>query len=70
MNAAGVNFMLDFAESKMIRSFNVYKAWCHIYTIQVVNVVTQNIHDRYCFDNYYTYFVPVFKYCYSDSRNL
>jgi hypothetical protein len=24
----------------------------------------------YCFDNYFTYFVPVFKYCYSDSRNL
>ena len=23
-----------------------------------------------CFDNYFTYFVPVFKYCYSDSRNL
>ena len=23
----------------------------------------------YCFDNYFTYFVPVFKYCYSDSRN-
>ena len=22
------------------------------------------------FDNYFTYFVPVFKYCYSDSRNL
>ena len=21
-------------------------------------------------DNYFTYFVPVFKYCYSDSRNL
>jgi hypothetical protein len=24
----------------------------------------------YGFDNYFTYFVPVFKYCYSDSRNL
>jgi hypothetical protein len=24
----------------------------------------------YCFDNYFTYFVPVFKYCYSDSRSL
>jgi hypothetical protein len=24
----------------------------------------------YCFDNYFTYFVPVFKYCYSDSRNI
>ena len=24
----------------------------------------------YCFDNYFTYFVPVFKYYYSDSRNL
>ena len=24
----------------------------------------------YCFDNYFTYFIPVFKYCYSDSRNL
>ena len=24
----------------------------------------------YCFDNYLTYFVPVFKYCYSDSRSL
>jgi hypothetical protein len=23
-----------------------------------------------CFDNYFTYFVPVFKYCYSDSRSL
>ena len=23
-----------------------------------------------CFDNYFTYFVPVFKYCYHDSRNL
>jgi hypothetical protein len=23
-----------------------------------------------CFDNYFTYFVPVFKYCYRDSRNL
>jgi hypothetical protein len=22
------------------------------------------------YDNYFTYFVPVFKYCYSDSRNL
>jgi len=30
------------------------------------------LNDRiwYCFDNYFTYFVPVFKYCYSDSRNL
>jgi hypothetical protein len=24
----------------------------------------------YCFDNYFTYFVPVFKYCYSYSRSL
>ena len=24
----------------------------------------------YCFGNYFTYFVPVFKYCYSDSRSL
>ena len=24
----------------------------------------------FVFDNYFTYFVPVFKYCYSDSRNL
>jgi hypothetical protein len=24
----------------------------------------------YSFDKYFTYFVPVFKYCYSDSRNL
>ena len=24
----------------------------------------------YRVDNYYTYFVSVFKYCYSDSRNL
>jgi hypothetical protein len=24
----------------------------------------------YCFDNYFTYFVPVFKYCFSDNRNL
>jgi hypothetical protein len=24
----------------------------------------------YCFDDCFTYFVPVFKYCYSDSRNL
>ena len=42
-----------------------------------VNVWRKNIFDiyvteygRYCFDNYFTYFVPVFKYCYSDSRNL
>jgi hypothetical protein len=24
----------------------------------------------YCFDNYFTYFFHVFKYCYSDSRRL
>ena len=24
----------------------------------------------YCFGNYFTYFIPVFKYCYSDSRSL
>ena len=38
-------------------------------------VIECNIKDSdklfwYCFDNYFIYFVPVFKYCYSDSRNL
>jgi hypothetical protein len=41
-----------------------------------VNVWRKNIFDIYvteygtAFDNYFTYFVPVFKYCYSDNRNL
>jgi hypothetical protein len=34
------------------------------------SVWKKNIEQEYCFDNYFTYFVPVFKYCYSDSRNL
>ena len=41
---------------------------CYIYT----NAYFWHLRHRiwYCFDNYFTYFVPVFKYCYSDSRNL
>ena len=36
------------------------------------NVWRKNIFDIYVteFDNYFTCFVPVFEYCYSDSRNL
>jgi hypothetical protein len=33
-------------------------------------LILTNNPSWYCFDNYFTYFVPVFKYCYSDSRNL
>ena len=38
----------------------------------LVNVWSKNIFDIYVteYGNYFTYFVPVFKYCYSDSRNL
>ena len=32
--------------------------------------IRENDSHWYCFDNYFTYFVPLFKYCYRDSRNL
>jgi hypothetical protein len=41
-----------------------------------INVWRKSIFDVYihwiwyCFDNYFTYFVPVFKYCYRDSRRF
>jgi hypothetical protein len=40
--------------------------------VSVYNKTATYLRHRiwYCFDNYFTYFVPVFKYCYSDSRNL
>jgi hypothetical protein len=50
------------------------KSWIRPWTVWYICAV-HFIPDRrvslwYCFDNYFTYFVPVFKYCYSDSRNL
>ena len=47
----------------------------HIIHSNIMNHLSQNnlLSDNqiwYCFDNYFTYFVPVFKYCYIDSRNL
>jgi hypothetical protein len=63
-------------------AFSLYEnAWLIIFSAETEYISTRywyrNIyfwHLRhriwYCFDNYFTYFVPVFRYCYSDSRNL
>jgi hypothetical protein len=48
------------------------KKWWVESDFKAPNLPLSHLRHRilYCFDNYFTYFVPVFKYCYSDSRNL
>jgi hypothetical protein len=43
---------------------------CYSDCVQIMDEYERQLSQWYCFDNYFTYFVPVFKYCYSDSRNL
>ena len=59
-------WLLVFYFYQILNAFNKLKM-----TSEAV-LLLPNIRHRiwYCFDNYFTYFVPVFKYCYSDSRNL
>ena len=61
--------------------YNVYP-YCLRYDSEVIHFVVvilstyTSVFNLYihwiwhCFDNYFTYFIPVFKYCYSDSRTL
>ena len=41
-----------------------------LYLLVTVLSVLRFMDSDYPFGIYFTYFVPVFKYCYSDSRNL
>ena len=46
---------------------------CCVYpksVLPALYVTVFSMFNEFSFDNYFTYFVPVFKYCYSDSRNL
>ena len=58
---------------KMYKDKEVKK---NVKNIVLINVWRKSVFDIYihciwyCFDNYFTCFVPVFKYCYSDSRSL
>jgi hypothetical protein len=64
---------MHFQIVKMYKDKEVKK---NVKNIFFINVWRKNIFEiyihwiSYCFDNYFTYFVPVFKYCYSDSRSL
>jgi hypothetical protein len=59
----------DYKKIRLIRSLKKF-------IFRFINVWRKSVFDIYihwiwyCFDNYFTYFVPVFKYCYSDSRSL
>ena len=66
-------YAMHFHIVKMYKDKEVKK---NVKNIFFINVWRKSVFDIYihwiwyCFDNYFTYFVPVFKYCYSDSRSL
>ena len=68
-----MNKAMHFHVVKMYKDKEVKKNVENIFFINVWRKSVFGIYIHwiwYCFDNYFTYFVPVFKYCYSDSRRL